>query len=263
MKRWIALLAALVLALLCTVSLAEEEAVVNPEALRLYSSEWADGFTNMKIYAEEEHWRVLIDSADGSLEWDYCCRYDEEQKRLISLDTDNLKTEIRIDEEGSEIERNELYNDGSASFFLNEEGKLIWDDEKEDAGAGFFFEKIGWFQGVWIAGENIDSRYELYCYWDTEEPTEGEVYSGYKVEIERYEDETYTHWTYTCIYDAESNTLQSILGHKEFEEREGEPIVTVYDDGKAEFSFDDDGFICWKDEIENAGEGLQFNATNG
>ena len=186
-----------------------------------------------------------------------------EQKRLISLDTDNLKTEIRIDEEGSEIERNELYNDGSASFFLNEEGKLIWDDEKEDAGAGFFFEKIGWFQGVWIAGENIDSRYELYCYWDTEEPTEGEVYSGYKVEIERYEDETYTHWTYTCIYDAESNTLQSILGHKEFEEREGEPIVTVYDDGKAEFSFDDDGFICWKDEIENAGEGLQFNATNG
>ena len=80
MKRWIALLAALVLALLCTVSLAEEEAVVNPEALRLYSSEWADGFTNMKIYAEEEHWRVLIDSADGSLEWDYCCRYDEEQK---------------------------------------------------------------------------------------------------------------------------------------------------------------------------------------
>ena len=37
----------------------------------------------------------------------------------------------------------------------------------------------------------------------------------------------------------------------------------VYDDGVAEFSFDDEGCIIWKDENENAGEGLQFNATNG
>ena len=39
--------------------------------------------------------------------------------------------------------------------------------------------------------------------------------------------------------------------------------VTVYDNGVAEFYFDDEGCIGWKDEIENAGEGLQFNATNG
>ena len=263
MKRWIALLAALVMTLLCAVSLAEEEAIVNPEALRLFSSEWADGFTDVRIYAEEDHWRVRITSAGGSPEWDYCCRFDDEQKMLTTLDTDNVKTEIRIDEEGSEIERKDVYNDGKASFFLNEEGKLIWDDEKEDAGAGFAFEKIGWYQGVWISGDELDSHYELYCYWDVEEPSEGEIYSGYKVEIERYEGEAYTHWSYACVYDAETDTLQSLLGHKEYAEREGDAIVTVYDDGRAEFYFDDEGCICWKDETENAGEGLQFNATNG
>ena len=167
------------------------------------------------------------------------------------------------DEEGSEIERNDVYNDGKAVFSLNEEGRLIWNDEKENAGAGLAFEKIGWFQGVWISGEDLDSRYELYCYWDVEEPSEGEIYSGYKVEIERYEGEAYTHWVYSCVYNPENDTLQSLFGQKEYAEREGDAIVTVYDNGVAEFYFDDEGCIGWKDEIENAGEGLQFNATNG
>ena len=263
MRKWIALLAALGLVFLCAVTMAEEESMANPEAVRLFSSEWADGLASVRIYAQEDYWRVWISSADCTQEWDYCCRYDEARKALVTADTDNLKTEIRIDEEGSEIERKEVYNDGRASFFLNEEGKLIWDDEKEDAGAGFAFEKIGWFQGVWISGEDLDSRYELYCYWDVEEPSEGEIFSGYKVEIERYEGEAYTHWVYSCVYNPENDTLQSLFGHKEYAEREGDPIVTVYDNGVAEFYFDDEGCIGWKDEIENAGEGLQFNATNG
>ena len=118
MRKWIALLAVLMMTVLCTVSLAEEESTVNPDALRLYSSEWADGFTTVKIYAEEDHWRVRIMSADGSVEWDYCCGYNEAENTLVSLDTDNIKTEIRIDEEGSEIERNDVYNDGKAVFSL-------------------------------------------------------------------------------------------------------------------------------------------------
>ena len=263
MRKWIALLAVLMMTVLCAVSLAEEESAVNPDALRLYSSEWADGFTDVKIYAEEDHWRVRIMSADGSVEWDYCCGYNEAENTLVSLDADNIKTEIRIDEEGSEIERNDVYNDGKAVFSLNEEGRLIWNDEKENAGAGLAFEKIGWFQGVWISGEDLDSRYELYCYWDVEEPSEGEIFSGYKVEIERYEGEAYTHWVYSCFYNPENDTLQSLFGQKEYAEREGDAIVTVYDNGVAEFYFDDEGCIGWKDEIENAGEGLQFNATNG
>ena len=266
MKKWIALLIALMMAVLCAVSLAEEktESTVNPEAIGLYSSEWTDGYTSVKIYAEEDHWHVWITSADGTVKWDYDCLYDEEQKTLVSIDgAENIKTEITINEEGSEIDWAEIYNNGKAVFSLNEEGKLIWKDEIKDEGAGFAFEKIGWFQGVWVAGEDFDSRYELNCYWDVEEPAEGEVYSGYKVEIIRHENETSTFWSYAGAYNAETNKLEVAAGVKEFSEQEGDPFVVVYEDGVAEFSFDDEGCIIWKDEIENAGEGLQFNATNG
>ena len=267
MKKWMALLTALVMTVLCAAATAEEKtetAAVNQEALKLFSSEWADGFASIKVYAEEDYWRVYIVNESGSTEWEYSCRFDEAEQALISRDEEaNVKTEISIDEEGSEIDRKDVYSDGKARFSLNGEGKLIWKDEKEDAGAAYAFEKIGWFQGVWIAGEDIDSRWELYCYWDVDEPTEAETYSGYKVEIERYEGEAYTHWTYGCNYDPENNTLTSFTGTKEFAEKEGEPISTVYDDGKAKFFMDDEGCVRWTDENENAGEGLQFSMTNG
>lgn len=266
MKKWIALLSALILALLCTAALAEEgtDYVVSPEAIKLFSSEWVDGYASVKIYAEEDHWRVRIVSGDGRTEWEYCCRYDEEHKILVSLDdSENIKTEITVDEEGSEIGRNEVYSDGQAVFELNADGKLTWTDAKEDAGVGFAFEKIGWFQGLWIAGEDLDFHYELNCFWDVEEPVEGEVYSGYKIEITRTEDEAITLWRYACAYDPETNTISAPVGSKDFSEKEGEPFVTVYEDGTAAFSFDDDGCIRWQDNIENAGEGLQFSMTNG
>ncbi len=266
MKKRIAILVVLMMAVLCMTAFAEEEAesTVNPEALSLFSSEWVDGYTSAKIYAEEGQWRVWITGAGGTTEWDYCCRFDEEQKTLVSVDEPiNVKTEITIDEEGSEIGRNEVYSDGKAVFALDGDGKLIWKDEKEDAGAGFAFEKIGWFQGVWIAGEDLASHYELNCYWDIEEPAEGEIYSGYKIEITRDDNGACTCWLYSCMYEPETNLLKTLFATKEFSGQEGDPFTTVYEDGDAEFSFDDDGCIRWNDKIEDAGEGLQFSATNG
>ena len=70
MKKWTALLVALMMMVLCAVSLAEETgSTVSPEAIALYSSEWTDGFTNVRIFAEEDHWRVRVISADGTAEW--------------------------------------------------------------------------------------------------------------------------------------------------------------------------------------------------
>ena len=83
------------------------------------------------------------------------------------------------------------------------------------------------------------------------------------MEIERYEGEAYTHWAYACAYNPETDTLSTLFGSKEYAEKEGEPLSTVYQDGAAEFSFDDEGCIIWKDAIENAGEGLQFTVSNG
>ena len=182
----------------------------------------------------------------------------------MSWDDDvNIKTEIKIDDEGSEIGRREIYTDGKAVFTVNENGKLIWQDEKENAGEGLAFERIGWYQGVWISGDSIESRCELNCFWDVEQSAEGEIHSGYKVEITKYDGDACTIWNYTCDYNPENNTLKSLLGSKEHSEKEGDPIVTVYDDGEAAFSMDEEGCVRWNDLKENAGEGLQFSPTNG
>ena len=268
MKKWTALLIALMMTVLCCAALAEAEEVyeslVNPEAVKLFSSEWVNAFAGVKIYAEENHWMVWITSADGATEWDYNCQYDENLKALVSWDDDiNTMTEITVDEEGSEIGRKEVYTDGKAVFTVNAEGKLTWQDVRDNPDEVLAFERIGWYQGVWIAGDSLESRCELNCFWDAEEADEGEVYSGYKVEITKYDGEACTIWNYACAYDAESNTLKSLFGTKEHAEKEGDPIVTDYDDGEAEFSMDEEGCVRWNDLKENAGEGLQFSVTNG
>ena len=266
MKKLIAVLAAMIMVLLCAAVTAENaaEAVPASDALQMFNSEWVDAEGSIKIYPEEDHWRVYIRSGNGAVEWDYSCRYDGEQNALVTLsDSENTKDIITVNDEGSEINRSTVYTDGSAVFIRNENGKLTWKDEKEDVGAGRTFEKIGWFQGTWDAFVEDGPWYELNCFWDIEEAAEGEVTSGYKVEIERYDGEEYTHWVYSCTYNPESNILSSLFGTKEYAEKEGEPIATVYDDGAAEFAFDDEGCILWKDAIENAGEGLLFTVSNG
>lgn len=264
MKKWIAAVAALMMILVCTAAPAEEESMVNPEAFQLYDSEWVDAGMYVKIYAEEDHWKVWINTWDETVEWDYSCLFDETDKTLKTDGSfENTKHVITIDEEGSEINQNLIYDYGEAVFSLNEDGKLIWDDRTEHAGEGHVFEKIGWFQGLWISGEDADTRYDLDCCWDIEEPAEGEVNSGYKIEIERHEGESYTHWMYSCIYKAEENKLISFFGQKEFAEKAGEPPAVVYEDGEAEFTIDDEGCIRWDDLVENAGDGLQFAPTNG
>ena len=176
MKKWIAALTALMMLLVCTAAPAEEESKVNPEALQLYSSEWVDTDMYVKIFAEEDHWKVWINTWDEAVEWDYTCQFDETDKVLKTDGSfENTKHVVTIDEEGSEINQNLVYNYGEAVFSLNEEGKLIWEDLTEHAGEDHTFEKIGWFQGLWVSGEDTDARYDLDCCWDIEEASEGET----------------------------------------------------------------------------------------
>ena len=144
MKKWIAAAAALMMILVCTAAPAEEESMVNPEAFQLYDSEWVDAGMYVKIYAEEDHWKVWINTWDETVEWDYSCLFDEADKTLKTDGSfENTKHVITIDEEGSEINQNLIYDYGEAVFSLNEDGKLIWDDQTEHAGEGHVFEKIG------------------------------------------------------------------------------------------------------------------------
>ena len=153
------------------------------------------------------------------------------------------------DEEGSETGREILYTDGDAVFTLDEEGYLLWEDRKEDAGAGLRYEKIGWYLGEYECGD-----YSMSVFWDI---------TDIKVEIEKTEGEVKTVWTYTAFFSPEDGTLRAPSGICEYRELEEGPFMTVYEDGAAVFSIDEEGNISWTDEKENAGEGLLFAHTNG
>ena len=262
MKKWIAALLTLTMVLLCAAAAAEEPASgPDPEAAALFDSMWTQDFRSVRITPDGDRWSVQV--INGSAEWDYTCVYDAERKALVSdPEGENVKYTVVRNEEGSETDRVTVYSDGAAVFSLDEAGRLLWEDAKENAGADAAFEKIGWFESTWDANSG-DTTYVLYCFWDVDAPNETEIHSGYKIEIERYEDEAYTHWYYLCAFDAEANILSSSMGVKEHSEREGEPLTVVYEDGQAEFILDDDGNLIWKDATEDAGEGLVFARSNG
>lgn len=260
-RKWMAGLAAALLAFCCVWAAAEDAAVTADDgAVALFDSAWAGDRGEISLYYMDGYWKAEVTSFNSTEMWDYICVYDAEQNALISDDgSENVKTVVTLDEEGSEVDRAAVYTDGKASFFLNPAGNLIWNDEKEHAGAETEYVKIGWFNGAYAC-----MNYTLNCFWDTEVTEEGEVFSGYKLEIEAQDENgAVTFWLYAGEYDPEGNVLTAYIGTKEFQEKEGEAIRTLWDDGKAVFTLDEEGNLLWKDEKENAGEGLVFVRTNG
>ncbi len=260
MKKLIAALLALMLVLLCAVSVAEEPAAdPENEIQKLFDSTWVCGSSTVEAWYMGGIWEVLVSVGYGATKWDYTCVYDAEQNALVSLDSEtNVKSVISLDEEGSEADREILDTEAKAVFTLDEHGHLIWKDVKEDAGAGMEFEKIGWFSGTFACGD-----YLLDCIWDVEEPAEGEIYSGYRVSIVLEGEGGRTEWNYSCFYDPETNTLSSPFGSKEFLPDGSEAFEIIYDDGSATFSFDEEHNLIWTDEVEHTGDDLLFLQTNG
>ena len=53
------------------------------------------------------------------------------------IHTDNV-----YGEDGEIVSSTVIYDDGEATFTLDEEGHLLWHDAKEDAGKDMLFEKV-------------------------------------------------------------------------------------------------------------------------
>ena len=54
-----------------------------------------------------------------------------------------MKFDIVVDDNGELLSSEEIYNDGAACFWFNDEGKLLWEDFKEMAGEeGVAFERV-------------------------------------------------------------------------------------------------------------------------
>ena len=176
MKRFIAVFLALCFSLSAISALAEDDVIGyylddHPEAA-VYVSAWV---------AENGDWRIEGFSEDGGIKlmavhklgnnkedvWEYAAEMGEDGR----LQVDPVGLHYRQDILTYDWDVT-YYEDGCAEFDINEDGKLVWKDLKEDAGKGLAFERIGHFYGGrWMKGDLevvfcdwYDGQYDIRLY---------------------------------------------------------------------------------------------------
>ena len=177
MKKMFALLLALCLALAAVSALAEEDEFgyypdENPES-KPFVSTWI---------AENGDWRIEMYGEDGGIKpyivhklgdnkediWEYATALNPEKTALTAVPFGLHDQQDTVSGNGDV----NYYEDGDAVFTLNENGQLLWNDLKEDAGKGLAFDKIGnFFGGRWMKGDVevifydwYDGEYDIRCY---------------------------------------------------------------------------------------------------
>ena len=221
MKKAFLVLMAFVLAIACTAALAEEapaaQEAPDPDN---YSGMWQCDRASIEINREEEGYRILIEWGSSAWEttfWEYSCFYHEEDNTLVSMPF-GLRTEVVYTEGSDEATYTDVYDDGQATFSLDEDGCLIWQDEKEDAGKGMRFVNSAWEHTEW----------QYSCFYHEEDNTLVSMPFGLRTDV-----------VYTEDSDEPSYT-------------------DIYDDGQATFFLDEDGHLIWQDEKEDAGKDMHF-----
>ena len=146
MKKILAVFMAIAMMLGCGAALAEDEPAPMPEKAAAYEGSWTCDRAEIEMIWEEEGFRVLItwgNGADSTTQWEYNCTYNEKDHTLASVVNNGIKTERVFNDNGEEISAKVEYEDGEATFSLDENGHLIWHDMKEDAGKDMAFEYVG------------------------------------------------------------------------------------------------------------------------
>lgn len=146
MKKLLAALLALTLTLTAVFAAAAEteEGMPISEQAKAYEGDWGCDRATIEMNWEEEGFKVLIrwgSSAWEHSEWMYSCYFHEENGTLVSMPF-GIRTDYVYGENGELVSASDVYNDGEATFYLDGEGYLIWQDEKENAGADMRFEKL-------------------------------------------------------------------------------------------------------------------------
>ena len=106
-----------------------------------YVGVWTCGRCNATISREGAGYLVEIQWASSAAEgsrWSYPCTYDNYSGILFSND-DGTRIDYVFTEDGNGT-NNMVYNDGHGVFVLRN-GKLTWQDKKENAGEGIEFIK--------------------------------------------------------------------------------------------------------------------------
>lgn len=265
MKRRLALLLALAMLLVGMAALAESEYTYYPEMEDYVGLWYVDDYIMQIEHMADDESLLKCDitqytSDTEGVHWVYeGCSYDDVGKALTSLET-GVKTSCTFNDAYELIPGEQIYDDGAASFALNEDGTLTWTDFKQTPGENeIVFERLVTmddltpeerFEGTWScdrASITIDSLDDV-IYATV-------VWGGSAWEVAQ--------WEYSdCVYDEEDdclvtgkNGVKAILTYGE----DGEIADTeqVYDDGSAVFRLEE-GYLLWEDAVENAGDGMRF-----
>ena len=176
MKKLISLLLVLCLSITAMAAFAEEGAGnyldSHPEAAA-FESTWVaeDGDWRIESYAEDDGFRLMIVHKLGDNKedvWEYAAAMSVSEAGTLTA----VPTGLHYQQDTVTDEYTARYEDGDAEFSINEEGKLVWKDLKEDAVKGLAFEKIGrFFGGRWMKGDIevifydwYDGEYDIRCY---------------------------------------------------------------------------------------------------
>ncbi len=234
MKKLISLLLVLCLSITAMAAFAEEGAGnyldSHPEAAA-FESTWVaeDGDWRIESYAEDDGFRLMIVHKLGDNKedvWEYAAAMSVSEAGTLTA----VPFGLHYQQDTVTDEYTTRYEDGDAEFSINEEGKLVWKDLKEDAGKGLAFEKIGrFFGGRWMKGdievifyEWYDGQYDIRLY---QRGADNQILKDAILKGD---------------YDAGTDTVTAIG------EFEGEEPFTVT------FSFDDkDGSILWTENGES------------
>ena len=248
----------LCLALLMGAAFAEEEYAPMPKEAGAFDGLWKCGDTTVTLDWEEEGFRVnvrLEKTETEATEWEYSCFYNQEDNSLSAAFT-GIRTEYVYDDAGETKSFNEVYNDGDATFTIDGEGHLLWQDAKEDAGKDMRFVKIGnsKFEGVWACDRASievvfeEEGYRVFIAWASSASEE-------------------TEWEYNCLYNAQEDALVSlgngICTDVTFDGNGDAVSYNVkYEDGDATFAIDGEGHLLWQDAKEDAGKDMRFEWMN-
>lgn len=261
MKNLMKVLLAVVLAaaLLCGLSLADE--VPEAEGGKKFNSTWAIQGMTVQIMYEEEGYRVLIDSIgeNEGIVWEYSCYYQADQDALVSVASSKMPYALdpeTLDPISDEVEYEGFDDESTATVFtINDQGRLIWKDGHENAGADLEFANIGNFEGVWV---NEEEQVEVEILWNG--TSDDDFF--YTVFIMRGTDDAFTSFVMNGVYNEETGKLEC-LGSATSYTRNEEGTLDAVEDGEtydAFFSFTEEGTLLFETangiELEYASESV-------
>jgi chemotaxis protein histidine kinase CheA len=219
-----------------------------------FDSIWVtdDGAAVVNLGVRTDGVEVVVVKKTGEkewLSWEYLPAYDDEKKILVS--TGNGMKSTNVEDADGNVSAKYEYEDGSATFSLDENGDLIWKDEKEDAGAGLAFHKTSWFAGAYVCDRaQIEIHYV---------PTA----KNYSVEIHWADSANESNdWLLTGTYQADTNTLTVSGTEKKSVYAEGGELTseeTVAEIKDGTISFDDQYNLIVKG-VEGIAETMAFES---